>query len=158
MSTCFSWFCKTVQHYSLWQKRLGVLSPKLTVLGKTDFSRLWIACECRSFCASHCQLKGLFASGCSFLSLLLRAASFQVWCFLKLCDNEKVSLWGFWFALVGYWGKFSLPLPPLAVISSGTKMLDLFMEWVITFRDIAEDQSSPAGLQKANIGAMSKVQ
>lgn len=55
--SCFSWFCKTVRHYLLWQKRLGVLSPKLTVLGKTDFSKLWIECECHSVCASHCPLK-----------------------------------------------------------------------------------------------------
>lgn len=32
------------------------------------------------------------------------------------------------------------------------------MEGVITFTDIAEDQSSPAGLQNANIDAMRKVQ
>lgn len=32
------------------------------------------------------------------------------------------------------------------------------MEWVITVKDIAEDESSPAGLQNADIDAMSKVQ
>lgn len=57
----------------------------------SDFSRLWIVCECHSFCASLCQLKGLFASGCSFLSLI------SVWCFLKLYDNEEVPFWGFQF-------------------------------------------------------------
>lgn len=71
MSSCV--FPDFVKHCSIvlfGKERLGVLCPKLIVLGKCNFSRLWITAEYLSFHALHHQLKGLFASGCSSLSFL----------------------------------------------------------------------------------------
>lgn len=42
-------------------------------------------------------------------------------CCLELCDNGKCRLWGFKLDLVAYWGKFSLPPPPLTMTSPGEK-------------------------------------
>ena len=67
----------SVAHFG--KERLGVLSPKLTVAGKTPISAGSGSCASLSFCALHHQLKALSTSGCSVLSLLI-AASFQVWC------------------------------------------------------------------------------
>lgn len=157
----FSWFCKTLRHYSLRQRTSGCVESKVDGCWQDQFHRLWIVCDCLSFCALHHQLKGLFASGRSFIFLLLKAGVL-----LGVLDNGKFPLWGFNLTGLPIEANF-LCLLPLWLLqeeicfafSLGNKRgLTFFVEGVMAFRDRAEDQSSPAGLEKASSDAMRRAQ
>jgi len=111
----FSFFCQTLQHYSLWQRASGCAESKVDSCWKdSDFSGLWIMREQLSFCALHHSWKAcllLVAASClSFLKqpsfragLLLRVVwswevpplRFSIWlsCVLRQILSPSSPFW-----------------------------------------------------------------
>lgn len=141
-------------------ERLGVWSPKLRVVGRTDFTG-------SGSCATVC-LFVLHVTSWKVWSLLVADSHLSFWkqvCCLEWVIMGNSLFEGFNLTGLRIEANFLSLLPPwllqeekcFAFSLGNKKGVTFFMEWVITFRDRAEGQSSPAGLENANIDAMRRI-